>query len=268
MNDPAIQLDGLEVLLSGRRIISVDSLIVPDGQIVGVLGPNGAGKSTLLRCVMGLQSRVRGTVRILGEDFGSSGSSKATRLRRRIGYVPQILPGHSEMPLTVREVVAIGRTGIAGLLKPLGRDDWRIIDQWIERLGLSRLASRSFGQISGGEQRKTVIARAMAQQPELLLLDEPTANLDLGWREQIVRTIDDLYAQTGVTVLLVCHELEVLPACCQRVVLLRDGQVVADAKPADVLTTARVSDLYGPGLSVVERDGRWAVVPGGSSHAT
>jgi iron complex transport system ATP-binding protein len=268
LNEPAIQLDGLEVRAGRRRIVSVGSLTVPDGQIVGVLGPNGAGKSTLLRCVMGLQNQVRGTVRVLGADLGASGSSHATRLRRRIGYVPQILPGHSEIPLTVREVVAIGRTGIAGLLKPLGRDDWRIIDQWIDRLGLSRLASRSFGQISGGEQRKTVIARAMAQQPELLLLDEPTANLDLGWREQIVRTIDDLYAQTGVTVLLVCHELEVLPACCQRVVLLRDGRVVADAEPADVLTTARVSDLYGPGLSVVERDGRWAVVPGGSNDAT
>jgi iron complex transport system ATP-binding protein len=268
LNEPAIQIDGLEVRAGRQRIVSVDSLTVFDGQIVGVLGPNGAGKSTLLRCVLGLQSHRGGMVRVLGEDLGASRSSHTTRLRRRIGYVRQILPGHSEMPLTVREVVAIGRTGIVGLIKPLGRDDWRIVDQWIDRLGLSRLASRSFGQISGGEQRKTVIARAMAQQPELLLLDEPTANLDLGWREQIVRTIDDLYAQTGVTVLLVCHELEVLPACCQRVVLLREGRIAADAEPGDVLTTATVSDLYGPGLSVVERDGRWAVVPGGSNHAT
>jgi len=181
--------------------------------------------------------------------------------------VPQILPARAEMPLTVREVVAIGRTGIAGMLRPLRRDDWRIVDAWIERLALTPLARRGFGQISGGEQRKTLIARAMVQQPELLLLDEPTANLDLGWRERMVGLIGELYRTTGLTVVLVCHELEVLPNSCGRVVVLDRGRVLDDGPPEDVLVTARIETLYGPGLGVVRRAGRWVVVPAEVSHA-
>jgi iron complex transport system ATP-binding protein len=171
------------------------------------------------------------------------------------------------MPLTVREVVAIGRTGIAGLLRPLRREDWHVVDEWIERLGLAALAKRGFSEISGGEQRKTLIARAMVQQPELLLLDEPTANLDLGWRERIVETIDHLYASMALTVVLVCHELEVLPTSCGRVVVLEDGRLRTDGSPEDVLTTGTVAGLYGPGLSIVRSGGRFAVVPGDQVHA-
>jgi iron complex transport system ATP-binding protein len=267
VNESAVDIDGLKVSAGRRRIVSIETLTIQRGEIVGLLGPNGAGKSTLLRCLLGLQSHVRGSVCVLGHSVNGPDSLALTGLRRRIGYVRQLLPSHSEMPLTVREVVAIGRTGIAGLLRPLRHDDWRIVDMWIERLGLSNLAWRSFGQISGGEQRKTVIARAMAQQPELLLLDEPTANLDLGWREQIVQTIEQLYAEAGLTVMLVCHELEVLPACCQRVVVLQQGELLADAKPDRVLTTETVDSLYGKGWSVVHHQGRWAVVPGGPNDA-
>jgi len=171
------------------------------------------------------------------------------------------------MPLTVREVVAIGRTGLAGLLRPLRREDWRIVDKWIERLGLAALAQRGFSDISGGEQRKTLIARAMVQQPELLLLDEPTANLDLGWRERIVDTIDELYDSMALTVVLVCHELEVLPTSCGRVVVLEDGRLLADGNPQDILTTDMVAGLYGTGLCIVRSGGRFAVVPGEQVHA-
>ena len=149
----------------------------------------------------------------------------------------------SELPLTVREVVAIGRTARAGLFHPLSRDDWQTVDQWIERLGLAALADRAFSQISGGEQRKTIIARAMAQEPELLLLDEPTANLDLGWRERIVETVQTLYTQTRISVVLVCHELEVLPPSCRQVVLLDAGRVAATGSPEAVFTPERVAAL-------------------------
>jgi iron complex transport system ATP-binding protein len=229
--------------------------------LVGLLGPNGAGKSTLLRCLLGMQSRAKGHISVLDRDVHTSGSARLTEMRRRIGYVPQILPARTEMPLTVREVIAIGRTGIAGLLRPLRREDWRIVDEWLDRLGLTSLSDRGFGEISGGEQRKTLIARAMAQRPELLLLDEPTANLDLGWRERIVETIGRLYASTKVTVVLVCHELEVLPADCGRVVVLDGGRLAADGSPEQVLTTETITHLYGPGLSVIRKAGRWVVVP-------
>ena len=171
------------------------------------------------------------------------------------------------MPLTVREVVAIGRTGIAGLLRPLRLADWQIVDEWIERLGLTPLTGQGFGEISGGEQRKTLVARAMVQQPELLLLDEPTANLDLGWRERIVQVIEELYRTMRLTVVLVCHELEVLPACCGRVIVLNEGLTIADGPPDEVLSTTMIESLYGPGLGVVRSAGRWAVVSVEAIHA-
>ncbi len=261
MNDTAIHLENLAVRTGRRTILAADALRIGRGEMVGLLGPNGAGKSTLLRCLLGMQGGVQGMLSVLGERVDRLGSGNLARLRRRIGYVPQLLPTAGEMPLTVREVVAIGRTGLAGLLRPLGRQDWRIIDEWIGRLGLAPLAGRGFGQISGGEQRKTLIARAMAQQPELLLLDEPTANLDLGWRERMVATIHELYNASGLTVVLVCHELEVLPPGCDRVVLLDAGRLVADGPPEAVLSAERVAALYGPGLGLMRSGGRWAVVP-------
>jgi iron complex transport system ATP-binding protein len=231
------------------------------------MGPNGAGKTTLLRACLGLAKPARGEVVVLGEDVRSLRGAALAGLRRRIGYVPQLLPARSELPLTVREVVAIGRTAHAGLFHPLSRDDWQTVDQWMDRLGLTALADRAFSQISGGEQRKTIIARAMAQEPELLLLDEPTANLDLGWRERIVETVQTLHAQTRITVLLVCHDLEVLPPACRQVVLLDAGRVSATGSPETVFTTERVSRLYGATLRAVHQGGRHAVVPSGGDSA-
>jgi len=267
VNPEAIYLRDLSVRAGRRMILSVGELAIGYGELVGLLGPNGAGKSTLLRCLLGMQGHVGGGVCVLGLDVGRLGPGRLAALRWRIGYVPQLLPVAGEMPLTVREVAAIGRTGIAGLLRPLRREDWRIVDEWIERLGLGELSGRGFSEISGGEQRKTLIARAMVAQPQVLLLDEPTANLDLGWRERIVEIVDELYRSLKLTVLLVCHELEVLPVGCGRIVLLDEGRVIADGRPREVLSGGRVASLYGGQLHVIHNAGRWAVVPGGAGDA-
>lgn len=261
MTSPAIKCEDLRVAAGRHEILQLRDHRVAAGEMVALLGPNGAGKTTYLRCLLRMQSHVRGRAEVLGRDVSTLGSGGIAALRQRIGYVPQMLPARSEMPLTVREVVAIGLTGVRGLLRRLRREDWHIVDHWIERLGLSALSRRGFGEISGGEQRKTLIARAMVQQPEMLLLDEPTANLDLGWRERMVELIDELYRSMSLTVILVCHELEVLPPSCDRVVVLEEGRVVADGACEDVLTTKLVQELYGPGLDVVGKSGRWTVVP-------
>jgi iron complex transport system ATP-binding protein len=147
------------------------------------------------------------------------------------------------------------------LLQRFSSEDWRIVDEWIDRLGLNALASRGYGEISGGEQRKTLIAKAMVQQPRMLLLDEPTANLDPGWRERIVEIVEALHQTCTLTIILVCHELEVLPCCCGRVVMLQAGQVLADGPAEQVLTNAMIESVYGPGLTVLHGAGRHAVVP-------
>jgi len=255
MSNPDISIEGLVVRAGGRVILNLPHSTVAPGEVLGVVGPNGAGKTTLLRVCLGLRPPVAGRVTVLGQPVFAPPANRdthrparlsggaLTRLRQQIGYVPQELPGHSQMPLTVREVVAIGRTGIAGLLHPLRAGDWEIIDDWIERLGLGRLRDAPFSQLSGGEQRKTVLARAMVQKPRLLLLDEPTAHLDPLWRRQIVATLDQLYDQTRTSVILVSHDWELLPTCCRRVVLLANGQILAEGAPQQILNPERLAAL-------------------------
>jgi iron complex transport system ATP-binding protein len=267
MNGLAVQIRSLRVRAGRRNILSVEHLDIERGEVVVVLGPNGAGKSTLVKSLLGFVRPQEGESRVLGLSLWPRAEVPPTLLRRRIGYVPQVLAGHSETPLTVREVVAIGRTGIAGLFRRLTRKDWQIVDEWLERLGLAELKLRAYASLSGGEQRKTLIAKAMVQQPEMLVLDEPTANLDLFWRERIVATLERLYAQNGLTIILVCHELEVLPPCSRRVLVLRAGELIADGPPQTVLTSRLVESLYGTGLRLVSAEGRYAVAPrGGASH--
>jgi iron complex transport system ATP-binding protein len=262
MTAPAVEIRRLTVHGGGRRLVDVEHAQVDRGNVVGLMGPNGAGKTTLLRACLGLVLPTGGDIVVLGESVPLLRPSALARLRRRIGFVPQLPSGRGEMPLTVREVVVIGRTAHRGLFHRLSSDDWNIADQWIDRLGLSPLADRAFGQISGGEQRKTIIARAMAQEPELLLFDEPTANLDLGWRERLVALIQSLHEQTGISMVLVCHELEVLPPCCRQVVLLEAGRVSAAGPPEAVFSTELVRRLYGANLRTVHQDGRHATLPG------
>jgi iron complex transport system ATP-binding protein len=267
MIPPAVEVQALEVHAGRRCLLQVDHVQADTGTITALMGPNGAGKTTLLRVCLGLATPSRGRVGVLGENVPGLRGAALAAFRRRLGYVPQLLAVRSELPLTVREVVAIGRTARAGLFRSLSPHDWQVVDHWLERVGLAPLADRVFSRLSGGEQRKTIIARAMAQEPELLLLDEPTANLDLGWRERIVETIQQLHEQTGISVLLVCHELEVLPPACRRVLLLEAGRVSAVGSPEAVFTTGRIRQLYGPNLTVFHHQGRHAVVPAGRDSA-
>ncbi len=261
----AVEIENLLVAAGRRTILEVERLSLGLGELVAVMGPNGAGKSTLVQTCLGMQRQAKGRVCVFGQNVNEMNGLALTRMRRSIGYVPQVLPARSEMPLTVREVVSIGRTGLAGLFRPLGKTDWQIVDEWMDRLGIAALAGCAFHEISGGEQRKAVIARAMVQQPQLLLLDEPTANLDLGWRERIVATVQSLYGQARLAVILVCHELEVLPPCCQRVILLNRGRVMATGTPERVFTSEQVGALYGGGLIAVHQRGRHAVIPSGGA---
>ncbi len=267
-NAQPVQVEDLRVNAGDRTILDLPRLGLQPGEVLGVLGPNGAGKTTLLNALLGFRRPTAGTIRVLEVDVPAGGSFSLAGLRRRIGYIPQLLAAHSLMPLTVREIVAIGRTGRAGLFRRLQSADWRSVDAWIDKLGLAPLRNAAYAELSGGEQRKTLLARAMVQEPELLLLDEPAANLDLGWRERIVATLQALHDQSQLPMILVCHELEVLPPCCERVLLLEQGRALADGAPRDVLTPDRVDRLYGPGLRIWHGGGRHSVLPAneGASH--
>jgi ABC-type cobalamin/Fe3+-siderophores transport system ATPase subunit len=261
MTSLAIEISRLQIQRDRRVILSLDRLAVPAGEAWVVLGPNGAGKSTLLKCLVGVVRPAPGSVHVLGEDVGAMRALAITQLRRRVAYLAQMLAPGSEMPLTLREVVAIGRTGRAGLLYPLMRQDWQRVDDWIHRLGLAPIARQPYSALSGGEQRKALLAMAMVQEPEILLLDEPTANLDAFWREQIVLTLATLHREQSLTTVMVCHDLEAIGAATDQALVLVGGKVVAQGHCRDVLTQDRIKMLYGDGLDVLCHNGRYVLIP-------
>lgn len=261
MAAPPLEIHDMTVAYHRKPVLWDIDLVVPEGTLVGIVGPNGAGKSTLVKCCVGLVRAVAGDIRVLDEPVHRLRSVALTQLRRRVAYLAQVLAPGSEMPLTAREVVAIGRTGRAGLCRPLRRADWHLVDHWIDRLGLAHVARRLYAVLSGGEQRKTLLAMAMVQQPELLLLDEPTANLDAYWREQIVQTLDQLHQETGLTIMLVCHDLEAIPCCARHVLVLREGRMLAQGPVGEVLQPELIERLYGTGLTVVRRGSRYLLAP-------
>lgn len=262
MTAGSVSLFGIDVRRTGRTILQIDSLTIPAGSFIGILGTNGAGKTTLLRICAGLVEPTRGRVRIDDVDLTRLSPWRKSRLRQRIGYIPQSAEYNAELPFTLREVVAMGRTSVRPLLSRLNRQDYAIVDEWIDRLGLSDRRNQTFRSLSGGQQQKALIARAMTQDPELLMLDEPGANLDFYWKQQISEMIEQLYRQTRVTVLMVSHETSVLPDACGRIVLMADGRIVADGGAAEVLCPQVLGRAYPGDFRTVVMGGRRYTVSG------
>jgi iron complex transport system ATP-binding protein len=254
MNPPAIDLVSVSLRWAGRPVLDGVSLTVPAGSLVTILGPNGAGKSSLLRLLTGELHATSGAVRVLGTAVAELGWRDGARLRRRIGVMPQLTDSEPVVPLTVREVSGIGRTARDGAARA---GDVAVIDRWLARLGLAALADRPFSRLSGGEQRRVHLARVFAQEPELILLDEPAGHLDFPAQEALVTLLAELWRETGVTIVLVTHELRHLPPGLSQVVLLREGRVVRLGPPAETLTSAGLSETYGESIEVHTHRGRW-----------
>ena len=267
MSEPAIAAEGLTIRLRAHTALRDLSFQVAQGQILGVIGPNGAGKTTLLRAVLGMYAPHAGALRVLGRDPSSLRPPQLAEFRTHVAYVPQLDFARSGIPLTVREVVEISRAGRAGLLRGLRATDHEAVRLWLERLGLSTLANRPYDELSGGQQRKVQLARALAQEPSLLLMDEPAANLDLAWQQALLDLIEHVVAATHVTLVVVTHDVSLLPASCDAVLVLAEGRRMALGPPEEVLTPQAVSDLYGLPLDVERRADRFRVISRGNGNA-
>jgi len=177
-------------------------------------------------------------------------------LRRRIGLLPQLSEINALAPLTVRDVVAIGRAGLAGLGQRLSASDREAVDSALSAFGLEPLAERLYSRVSGGEQRKAQLARVFAQGPELLLLDEPMANLDFSWQERLRREIAEVWERTGMTIIMVTHESHHLPEPCNLAALVSAGRLIAAGPSDQTLRPETLVRAYGPGLQVFQSQGR------------
>jgi ABC-type Mn2+/Zn2+ transport system ATPase subunit len=229
------------------RGVSID---IKSGEFVGIIGPNGAGKTTLLTVVNGLGRLVSGSVRVLGTPVSAfSGNA----LRKKVGYVAQVENIDARMPMHVREVAMIGRYGILGLFRRPGKEDWRIVDEMLDLVGMTHLAGRPIGHLSGGEQQRVAIARCLVQEPELFLLDEPTASVDWKARTEIIELVKRIHDARNLTTLFVTHDLDSMPHTCDRVVLMKDGLIVDDGPPEHMISTDRLSSLFGVPADIVRQ---------------
>jgi iron complex transport system ATP-binding protein len=209
------------------------------GELVGLVGPNGAGKSTLVRMVAGLATPSSGTVRLAGLD-------PAAAPRRAVARVAALVPQEPRIawPFTVRQAVMMGRAPRQGLLALPSRFDRGAVEGALEACDLLHLAERHLDELSGGERRRVFFARALAQEPRVMLLDEPTAFLDLAHQMAAMR-MAEVAAQGGLCVVAVLHDLNLAAASCGRLVVLSRGRVVAEGAPDDVLTAERVHEVWG-----------------------
>ena len=261
MTSGTLTLSDIRVRCGRRTILQIDHTEIPAGTFVAVLGPNGAGKTTLLRLCAGLIQPASGSVLLDNNDLTRLGRWGRCTVRRRIGYVPQSAEYNAQLPFTVREVVAMGRTSVRPLLAALRKDDYAIADDWIEMVGLADRRNQTFRSLSGGEQQKVLLARAMAQDPQILMLDEPCANLDFHWRHQIMEIIERLSRRGRMTVLMVSHDISILPPRCRRILLLADGRILGDGRMEEVLSPDRLCAAYRTDLAIMDA-GTWTHVRG------
>jgi zinc transport system ATP-binding protein len=227
----AIELERIDFAYPGGPLVLRDvNLAVEPGEFVSIAGPNGGGKTTLLRIALGLERARAGTARLFGQPV------ERFTGRPRIAYLAQRAQLGIESPVTVRELVAAGRVPRRGLLGPLRARDRALVEEAVARVGLADRIGSPLSTLSGGQQQRALIAKALAGEPDLLVLDEPTAGVDVDAQETLASMLEELHADLAVTILFVSHEFGAVERFVERLVLVRGG-IVFDGDPSALPTT-------------------------------
>jgi ABC-type Mn2+/Zn2+ transport system ATPase subunit len=246
---PIIRFDRASFGFPGVVALKDLTLTIDAGEFVGVIGPNGSGKTTLCRAVLGLMAPVDGHLHI----FDCACDELRCHHRAKIGYLPQKGVVDRNFPVTVLETVMMGRYGAMGLFRRPGKADRGIAMEALAHVGMERYKDTALGHLSGGQQQRVFIARALAQQPQVLLLDEPTTGLDITTQHNVIELVEDLHQELGLTVLLVTHDINMIRTRVDRLVLLKT-RLYAAGPPADVLKADILRDVYGKDLVITDKD--------------
>ena len=239
MNTPdtlAAEARGITVSYRSGTVLRGVSLQVPSGVVMGVVGPNGSGKSTLLKAMLGLVPVTAGESRFFGRPLG--------QVRQRVGYMPQHTAVDWDFPTTVADVVLMGTYGSLGWLRRPGRAERAAAARAMDATGIADLGSRQIGELSGGQRQRVFLARTLAQQPDLHVMDEPFQGVDAVSQQAIVDVLHDLRRQ-GRTIILVHHDLQTVTRYCDHVTLLGGGGVVASGDAGEHFTEDNIARAYG-----------------------
>ncbi len=252
INKHVIALEGVTVRKAGVVLLDNISLNVSHNDFVGIIGPNGAGKTTLLNVIAGFE-KFEGTLSL----FGRRESWKRSRETRiRIGYVPQQLQIDPAFPILASEAVMTGSIGRLGLFSSPGRHEREKTMRLMEMMRMTHLADRPLGRLSGGERQKVSLARAILQQPDILLMDEPTANLDIAIQKEVLNLINEIQKQEHLTLLFVTHDFNMLPAAMEQAVLLKHGRIEFTGGINAAMSGKMLSRLFQYPLDTFDRNGK------------
>jgi len=241
----AISVKDLSVAYDRKRVLSNIFLEIEEGHRYGVLGPNGSGKSTLLKAILGLIDDYTGTVEVLGKNV--------EKVRKQVVYVPQRSEIDFTFPATVRDVVLMGRYPHKRVFQRINKEDQRLADEALEELGISNLQNRQIGELSGGQQQRTFLARALAQQADVLLLDEPFVGVDIPTEEKIIAVLRKLSAE-GKTLMVVHHDLQAVPEYFDHVILLNQ-RLITYGPTEEVFKPEELKRAFGGQLALLQQAG-------------
>jgi zinc/manganese transport system ATP-binding protein len=252
-DEEILRLEGVSVWLGGRQVLDQVSFALRGGEVTGLIGSNGAGKTTIFRVILGLQPTTSGRVWVAGRTGAGS--------RPTIGYVPQNVPLDPDMPLRARDVVGLGLDGHRlGLPLPSAARR-RVVDEMLRAVDAEQFADARVGRLSGGEQRRVLIAHALISRPRLLLLDEPLINLDIRSEHEVVELLARIAREQQIAVLISAHDMNPLIPAMDRIVYVAAGRA-ASGTTDQVVRTEVLSQLYGRQVDVIRVRGRVLVIAG------
>lgn len=239
MNSPSLQADGVHFAYHDHRVLTDIDIELEQEDMIGLIGPNGSGKSTLIKVLSGYLPPIQGCVRLHGRDLSAMQSEQ---IAQHIAVVPQEL--HMPFAFTAWEMVMIGRTACINRLRGETDHDHRIVTEKMKLTNTFQFADRVFNELSGGEQQRVVVAMALAQEPDILLLDEPTVHLDIRAQIEILELVRQLNRQTGMLVLAAMHDLNQAALYFDKIIMLRDGEIIAQGTPLDVLDEGHIQHVF------------------------
>ncbi|NIA23338.1 MAG: ATP-binding cassette domain-containing protein [Proteobacteria bacterium] len=244
-----IEIVNLYFRYKNIEILTDINFFVSKGEFVGIIGPNGAGKTTLLKLLVGLLSPSSGKITVFGREPQHPGMNKYL-----IGYVPQANEADKNFPISVREVVALGRYHEKGFFTNLNAEDFEIVETAIKKMNIESIADKQFNALSGGQKQRTLIARALAQRPKLLVLDEPTAGIDVKTQASFYEILKRLN-QEGITIIMVSHDIGALTKEVSRIACL-NRRLHMQGSPAEIMKSEQLKKLYGYDVLLLTHEGK------------